>query len=86
MKLRPIFATVLLGLAFTGCATFNDQEIGPDSPDWRLAQWSANLQGQPSVLAPQDVIELTRRGVADELIIRQIQDTSVDYVLTKERR
>ena len=29
------------------------------------------------------MIELTRRHVADDLIIRQIQDASVDYMLTR---
>jgi len=83
MNLRPVFATILLGLAFAGCATFNDQEIG----QIRQTGVSPVLVGkfqESKVLTPQDVIALTRRHVPDEFIIRQIQDAGVDYVLGKD--
>ena len=35
------------------------------------------------VLIPADIIELTRRGVPDDFIIRQIEDAGVDYVLSR---
>ena len=34
------------------------------------------------MLTPEDVIELTRRHVPDRYILRQIDDTGVDYVVS----
>jgi len=80
MKLRPIIASVVLGLSFAGCATFSDQELGTI----RQSGVSPVLVGkfeESKVLSPDDVIALSRRHVPDELIIRQINDAGVDYVL-----
>jgi hypothetical protein len=83
MNLRPIAATLLLGLAFTGCATFNDQEIGQIRQHGVSPIVVGKMQ-KGDILTPQDVIQLSRRGVPDEFIIRQIQDAGVDYVLGKD--
>jgi len=81
MNLRPIIASIVLSIAFTGCATFSDQELG----QIRQQGVSPAIVGKLKdgrVLTPPEVIEMSRRGVADELIIRQIEDAGVDYVLT----
>jgi hypothetical protein len=82
MNLHTILASIVLAAAFTGCATFTPNELG------QIRQHGVDPvvvhkfeQGQ--ILTPADVIELTRHRVADDLIIRQIQDASVDYVLTR---
>jgi len=80
MKLRPAIAFLAIGLAFTGCATFSDQELGTI----RQSGVSPVVVGkfeQSHVLTPDDVIALSRRHVPDALIIRQIEDAGVDYVL-----
>jgi hypothetical protein len=82
MKLHPILASALLLTAFAGCATFSDSELG----QIRHSGVSPVVVGkfeQGRVLTPPDIIELTRRGVPDDLIVRQIEDANVDYVLTR---
>ena len=80
MNFRPIFAALAISASFAGCATFSDQELGTI----RQSGVSPAVVGkfeQSRVLTPDDVIALSRRHVPDELIIRQIQDAGVDYVL-----
>jgi hypothetical protein len=82
MNFRPILASVFLATAFAGCATFTDSELGRI----RHTGVSPIVMGkfeQGKVLTPPDIIEATRRGVPDSLIVRQIEDAEVDYVLTK---
>jgi len=82
MNPRPVLAALLLGLAFTGCATFNDQEMAQIRQHGVSPVVVGKMQ-QGGILTPQDVIQLSHRGVPDEFIIRQIQDAGVDYVLAK---
>ena len=82
MNFRPLIASLLLSLGFVGCATYSDQELGQIrqrgvSP----VVFSKLIKG--GMLSPSDVIELSHRGVADNLIIRQIEDAGVDYILTR---
>jgi len=82
MKLRPILASILLSTGLAGCATFTDSELG----QIRHSGVSPAVVGkfeQGRVLTPPEIIELTRRGVADDLIVRQIHEASVDYILTR---
>jgi len=83
MNLRPILTSALLLASLSGCATFTDAELG----QIRQRGVSSAVVGKMQdgrVLSPGDVIELTRRGVADSLIIRQIEDAGVDYVLNRD--
>jgi len=82
MKLRPILASILLTTVFTGCATFTDAELGQIRRRG-VAPMVVGKFEQGRVLTPADVIELTHRGVADNLIVRQIDDAGVDYALNR---
>jgi hypothetical protein len=82
MNPRPVLASILVAFSFAGCATFSDREIG----QMRQHGVSSAVIGKMEeghVLSPSDVIELTRRGVPDDFIIRQIDDTGVDYILSR---
>jgi len=83
MNLRPILASLLLVAGLSGCATFTDAELG----QIRQRGVSSAVVGKMQngrVLSPGDVIELTRRGVSDNFIIRQIDDAGVDYILNRD--
>jgi hypothetical protein len=82
MNLRPILASILLTTAFAGCATFSDAELGQIRQHGVAPVVVGKLE-QGRVLTPSDVIELTRRAVPDNLIIRQIDDAGVDYILNR---
>jgi hypothetical protein len=82
MKFRPIFTSLLLATGLVGCATFSDQEIGQMRHRGVSSAVIGKMQ-EGHVLTPPDIVELTRRGVPDELIIRQIDDAGVDYMLTR---
>jgi hypothetical protein len=80
MNLRPILASIFLTTCFAGCATFTDAELGQVRQHGVSPAVVGKMQ-DGRVLSPGDVIELTRRGVSDVFIIRQIEDVGVDYVL-----
>ena len=82
MNLRPILTSVLLTACFTGCATFNKTELG-QIRQRGVAPAVVGKMSDGQVLTPSDVIELTRRGVPDSFILRQIDDAGVDYVLNR---
>jgi hypothetical protein len=82
MNLRLTLASILLATGFTGCATFTDAELGQIRHRGVSPAVVGKMQ-EGRGLTPPDVIELTRRGVADQLIIRQIEDAGVDYVLNR---
>jgi hypothetical protein len=82
MNLRPILASLCLAIGFTGCATFTPAELG-QIRQHGVSPAVVNKMEDGRVLHPGDVIELTRRGVSDRFIIRQIDDAGVDYVLNK---
>jgi hypothetical protein len=81
-SIAPAFlclAAALLG----GCATFSKSELD----QMRSRQVSSNVMTKMEskrVLTPPDVIELSRRGVPERLILRQIHETGVDYLLNQE--
>ena len=82
MNARLPILSLFAILLFTGCASFNEAELG------RIRQRGVSRQvltkfEDGKVLSPQDVIELTRRHVPDSFIIRQIEDAGTDYVLSK---
>lgn len=76
---RRIFP-LLFAVSLTACSTFTDQELAR----FRAQRVSPPVytklsRGEP--LGPTDVIELRRRGVADVLIIRQIEDHGVTSLI-----
>ena len=76
-----LFASIGLCL-LPGCSTFTQKELAqlhqsPISPTLALKF------SQAKVLTPSDVVELTRTGVPEKLIIRQIDSTGLDYTLEK---
>src|SRR3954470_18030955 len=82
MNPRPILASILVAIGFTGCATFTPAELG-QIRQRGVSPAVVNKMEDGRVLHPGDVIELTRRGVPDNFIIRQIDDAGVDYVLNR---
>jgi hypothetical protein len=82
MNLRPALASILLAVGFTGCATFTPAEMG-QIRQHGVSPAVVNKMEDGRVLHPGDVIELSRRGVPDSFIIRQIDDAGVDYVLNR---
>jgi hypothetical protein len=85
MTSRLLPATLLLafGLLLPGCATFSDNELGIIRSSGVSPRVYDKMQND-RVLHPEDIIELTRRHVPSRYIVRQIEDTGVDYVLSKE--
>jgi len=76
------FTLLLLAAALSGCATFDRSEITRVRQHGVSPAVVAKLDlGKP--VAPADVIELTRRGVPDEWIIRQIEDHGVDSYISR---
>lgn len=69
-------------IALTACTTFTDSELATIRAQ-RVTPtvYSKLSRGLP--LNPADVIELERRGVADPLIIRQIEDHGVASLIER---
>lgn len=83
MNLRPLLCAVFTAAAFSGCATFNEAELGIIQRSGASPRVVTKMaDGRP--VTPEDVIELTRRRVPDPYILRQIDDVGVDYVLSPE--
>ncbi len=82
-RLLPSTLLLALGLFLPGCATFNDNELGIIRSSGVSPRVYEKMQ-DGRVLHPEDVIEMTRRHVPSRYIVRQIEDTGVDYVLTRE--
>ena len=83
MPSRPLLALALLCAGLTGCSTFTKPELA----QVRQSGVSPAVVGKfehSSELRPDEIIQLTKRGVSDDLIIRQIQDAGVDYVVTAD--
>jgi len=84
MPLSPLpFAVLAASLLLAGCASFNTAEL-TQIRQKGVAPAIVDKMERGDVLKPAEVIELTRRGVPDPLIIRQIDDTGLDYILSKE--
>jgi hypothetical protein len=80
MKTR--FLLLLLAAGLSGCATFDRTEIARVREHGVSPGVVAKLDlGKP--VAPTDVIELSKRGVPDEWIIRQIDDHGVNSYITR---
>lgn len=75
-RLLPLLLTA--GLA--ACSTFDDHELARFR-DQRVAPPVYTKLSRGEAVEPGDVIELKRRGVADSLIIRQIEDHGVASII-----
>lgn len=83
MPLPPLLlAAFAASLLLAGCASFSKTELAQIRQRGVQPAVVAKLEhGHP--LKPAEVIELSRRSVPDVLIIRQIDDTGLDYILAK---
>ena len=80
--MRRRFFMLLVAAALAGCASFDQREINQVRQRGVSSQVVDKLDRGHAV-APADVIELTRRGVRDEWIIRQIEDHGVDSYVSR---
>lgn len=81
MKTLPlILAAVAL---ITGCATHDKQTIAKVRAAGVSGRTIAKLENHGS-LTPEDVIELKRRGVADAVPLRQLDQDGVDYIIQRD--
>lgn len=83
MPSRPLLVLAFLCAGFTGCSTFSKPELA----QVRQSGVSPAVVGKfehSSELRPGEIIELTKRGVSDDLIIKQIEDAGVDYVVNAD--
>lgn len=80
MKRRLVL--LMLAAALSGCATFDKSELA-DVRRHGVSPPVVLKLDRGDALAPADVIELTRRGVAEAWIIRQIEDHGVDSFISR---
>ena len=81
MPLRPL-ALLTASLLLAGCASFSKTELAQIRQQGVPPAIVGKME-RGHVLKPAEVIELARRGVPDTLILRQINDAGLDYVLGK---
>lgn len=81
MKYRAFL--LLFAAALSGCATFDESELATIQRSGVSPRIVSKMESG-RVLTPEDVVELTRRRVPSNYILRQIEDTGVDYVLSPE--
>jgi hypothetical protein len=77
-----IFA-LAAALALAGCATHSDQQLATARAAGVSRDTMEKLEHR-GVLAPEDVIELRRRGVSDTVVLRQLDKVGVDYVAQRD--
>ena len=73
---------LLLAAALSGCASFDQTELN-QVRGRGVSPAVVDKLDRGHAVAPADVIELTRRGVRDEWIIRQIEDHGVDSFISR---
>jgi hypothetical protein len=78
----PLAAAGLL-MALSGCAVLSKPELA-SIRERRVAAPTMRKLENDAPLLPQDVIELTRRGVPQAQIVRYVDDTEIPYLLTKD--
>lgn len=81
MKHRAL--ALLFAAALSGCATFDESELATIQRSGVSPRIVSKMEAG-RVLTPEDVIELTRRRVPNNYILRQIEDAGVDYLLSPE--
>jgi len=81
-NLLPV-AALAASLLTAGCESFSKAELEQVRQQGvSPAVISKMERGRP--VTPAEVIELTRRSVPEPLILRQIDETGLDYLLTKD--
>ena len=84
MSLRLLPLTAFAGsLLLVGCANFSPTELA-EVRQHNVPPAITSKMEHGHVLTLNEVVELTRRGVPDRLIIRQIDNTGLDYTLAKD--
>ena len=83
MSLRLLSPALVAGLLLAGCANFSKVELA----EVRQHNVPPVIMGKMEhghVLTLAEVIDVTRRGVPERLILRQIDNTGLDYTLAKD--
>ena len=83
MSLRLLFPALVAGLLLAGCANFSKVELA----EVRQHNVPPDIMGKMEhglALTLAEVIDVTRRGVPERLILRQIDNTGLDYTLAKD--
>ena len=71
-----------LALVLAGCSTFTDAELAQIRQRGLRPELLAKLERRRA-LEPEDLIELKRAGVADEQVVKHLNDVGVSYVATR---
>ena len=74
---------LVLALALAGCSTFNDAELAQIRQRDLRPELLTKMERRRAV-DPEDVIELKRAGVSDDLVVKHLNDVGVNYVVTRE--
>jgi hypothetical protein len=82
MKPRIALVAIALALALGGCATFNTAELA-QLRQLRIRPDLMDKLEHKRPLEPEEIIELKRAGMSDELIVKHLNDVGVDYILTR---
>lgn len=80
MTIRILFALAALLLA--GCSTFDKAELAQIRQRGVRPGLLYKMEHRRE-LTPEDVIELKRAGVRDPLIVKQLRDVGVNYVVSR---
>jgi hypothetical protein len=72
-----------LALVLAGCSTFNETELAQIRQRGLHPELLAKMESRRA-LDPQDVIDLRRAGVRDELVVKQLNDVGVNYLVTRQ--
>jgi hypothetical protein len=83
MSLLRLFTAIAAGLLITGCANFTKTELAEVRQRNVPPDIMAKMEGG-EVLTLAEIIDVTRRGVPERLILRQIDNTGIDYTLAKD--
>lgn len=84
MSLRLLPLTVLAaGLLPAGCTTFSPAQLA-EVRQHNVPPAIVEKMKTDQVLTLKEVVELTRLGVPERLIIRQIDGTGLDYTISKD--
>ncbi len=83
--MKPAFLAITFALAtlLSGCAVHTKQTIATVRAAG-VPESTVNKLANRGVLTPEDIIGLTRRGVDDTVVIRQLEEVGVDYVVLRE--
>lgn len=83
MFLRFLFPVLAASLLLAGCANFTKTELAEVRQRNVPPDIMAKMEGG-EVLTLAEIMDVTRRGVPERLILRQIDNTGIDYTLAKD--